>query len=158
MYTEGRELILQGLTQKTLTYEGKHYRFKDVPMEIEPLQKPHPPMWYGVHSVEAAERAAQTESKHDQPRFGQGHTQLQRSKFREVWRALHGDKPTPKLGLSRFIVIADTDPEALTIARRAYPVWHRNFYYLARLSGRMPAHPRSPEFDQNDGNRPSRRR
>ena len=58
MYTEGRELILQGLTQKTLTYEGKHYRFKDVPMELEPLQKPHPPMWYGVHSVEAAERAA----------------------------------------------------------------------------------------------------
>ncbi|MGZ8435892.1 MAG: LLM class flavin-dependent oxidoreductase, partial [Candidatus Binatia bacterium] len=49
---------------------------------------------------------------------------------------------------SRFIVIADTDQEALTIARRAYPVWHRNFYFLARLSGRMPAHPRSPEFDR----------
>jgi len=27
-------------------------------------------------------------------------------------------------------------------------VWHRNFYFLARLSGRMPAHPRSPEFDR----------
>ena len=115
-------------------------------MEIEPLQKPHPPMWYGVHSVEAAERAAKQnlnmislDSAKDTRSFN--------DKFRETWRALHGDKPTPKLGLSRFVVIAETDQEALTIARRAYPVWHRNFYFLAHLSGRMPAHPRSPEFD-----------
>ena len=27
-------------------------------MELEPLQKPHPPIWYGVHSVDSAERAA----------------------------------------------------------------------------------------------------
>ena len=147
MYTEGRELILQGLTQKTLNFEGKHYKFKDVPMELEPLQKPHPPMWYGVHSVEAAERAAKQglnmvslDSADDTRSFN--------DKYREVWRALHGDKPTPKLGLSRFIVIAPSDQEALSIARRAYPVWHRNFYFLARLSGRMPTHPRPPRFDQ----------
>jgi alkanesulfonate monooxygenase SsuD/methylene tetrahydromethanopterin reductase-like flavin-dependent oxidoreductase (luciferase family) len=145
MYTEGRELILQGLTQKTLNYEGKHYKFTDVPMELEPLQKPHPPMWYGVHSVVAAERAAQQnlnmislDSAKDTCSFN--------DKYRQVWRALHGDKPTPKLGLSRFIVIADSDQEALTLARRAYPVWHKNFYFLAQLSGRMPTHPRSPEF------------
>src|SRR5262245_15488451 len=58
MYTEARELILQGLTHKSLTFTGKHFCFRDIPMELEPLQKPHPPMWYGVHSVEAAERAA----------------------------------------------------------------------------------------------------
>lgn len=147
MYTEGRELILQGLTRKTLNYQGKHYKFTDVPMELEPLQKPHPPMWYGVHSVEAAERAAHQglnmislDSASDTRGFN--------DKFRQVWRALHGAKPTPKLGLSRFIVIADSDQEALAIARRAYPVWHSNFYFLARLSGRMPTHPRAPEFDR----------
>lgn len=150
MYTEGRELILQGLTHKTLNFEGKHYRFNDVPMELEPLQKPHPPMWYGVHSVEAAERAAKQslnmislDSAKDTRSFN--------DKYRESLRALHGDQTTGKLGLSRFIVIADSDQEALTVARRAYPVWHRNFYYLARLSGRMPAHPRAPEFDQMMG-------
>ncbi len=104
-------------------------------------------MWYGVHSVEAAERAAKQnlnmislDSAKDTRSFN--------DKFRETWCTLHGDQPTPKLGLSRFIVIADTDREALTIARRAYPVWHSNFYFLARLSGRMPAHPRSPKFDK----------
>ena len=27
-------------------------------MELEPIQKPHPPIWYGIHSVDSAERAA----------------------------------------------------------------------------------------------------
>src|SRR6266508_4603214 len=60
IYTEARALILEGLTHKTLTFEGKFFSFKDIPMELEPLQKPHPPMWYGVHSLEAAERDALT--------------------------------------------------------------------------------------------------
>src|SRR5256885_10680606 len=29
-----------------------------LPLAIPPLQKPQPPLWYGVHSPEAAERAA----------------------------------------------------------------------------------------------------
>jgi hypothetical protein len=29
------------------------------------------------------------------------------NKYRQVWSALHGDEPTPKLGVSRFIVIAE---------------------------------------------------
>src|ERR687897_2081653 len=43
IYTEARALILQGLTQRTLTFAGKFFSFKDIPMELEPLQKPHPP-------------------------------------------------------------------------------------------------------------------
>jgi len=146
IYSEARELILQGLTHKILNFEGKHFQFKDIPMELAPLQKPHPPMWYGVHSTEAAARAAKQnlnmvslDSAKDTRSFNE--------KYREVWRGLHGDKPTGKLGLSRFVVSADSDAEALTIARRAYPVWHRNFYFLANRTGRMPVHPRAPEFD-----------
>ena len=28
--------------------EGKHRQFKDVPIELETVQKPHPPLWYGL--------------------------------------------------------------------------------------------------------------
>lgn len=146
VYTEAVELILRGLTQRTLNYEGEHFSFKEIPMVLEPLQKPHPPMWYGVHSVEAAERAAHQglnmvslDSATDTRKFN--------DRYREVWRAKHGDKPTPKLGLSRFVVIAEGETEALAIARRAYPVWHRNFYFLFSLRGGKPAHPRPAEFD-----------
>jgi alkanesulfonate monooxygenase SsuD/methylene tetrahydromethanopterin reductase-like flavin-dependent oxidoreductase (luciferase family) len=147
IYTEARELILRGLTQKTLTFEGKYFSFKDIPMEMAPLQKPHPPMWYGVHSVEAAERAAR-QSLNMVSLDAAADTRKYHDRYREVWRELHGNQPTPKLGLSRFIVIAEKEQDALAAARRAYPIWHTHFYYLYYLKGGKPAHPRPAEFDK----------
>jgi alkanesulfonate monooxygenase SsuD/methylene tetrahydromethanopterin reductase-like flavin-dependent oxidoreductase (luciferase family) len=147
IYTEARELILRGLTNKTLNFEGKFFTFKDIPMEIEPLQKPHPPMWYGVHSVEAADRAAR-QSLNMVSLDSAEDTRSYNDRYRQVWRELHGDRPTPKLGLSRFIVIAENGAEAFAVARRAYPIWHKHFYYLYSIRGGKPAHPRPAEFDQ----------
>jgi alkanesulfonate monooxygenase SsuD/methylene tetrahydromethanopterin reductase-like flavin-dependent oxidoreductase (luciferase family) len=147
IYTEARALILEGLTHKTLTFEGKFFSFKDIPMELESLQKPHPPMWYGVHSIEAAERAAHQrlnmvslDSAKD--------TRAYNDRYCQVWRELHGSDPTPKLGLSRFVVIAENGRDALATAMRAYPVWHRHFYYLYSLKGGKPTHPRPGTFDK----------
>jgi alkanesulfonate monooxygenase SsuD/methylene tetrahydromethanopterin reductase-like flavin-dependent oxidoreductase (luciferase family) len=147
IYTEARALILEGLTHKTLTFEGKFFSFKDIPMELEPLQKPHPPMWYGVHSLEAAERAAHQrlnmlslDSAKD--------TRSYNNRYRQVWRELHGKDPTLKLGLSRFVVIAENGRDALATAVRAYPIWHRHFYYLYSLKGGKPTHPRPDTFDK----------
>jgi hypothetical protein len=58
IYAEAVDVILKGLTHKTLDFHGKHFAFDNVPMELEPLQKPHPPLWYGVHAPDSAERAA----------------------------------------------------------------------------------------------------
>jgi alkanesulfonate monooxygenase SsuD/methylene tetrahydromethanopterin reductase-like flavin-dependent oxidoreductase (luciferase family) len=147
IYTEARELILRGLTQRKLTFEGKFFSFKDIPMELEPLQKPHPPLWYGVHSVEAADRAARQSLNMVSLDSAQD-TRTYNERYRQVWRELHGDRETPKIGLSRFIVIASNDQEALAAARRAYPLWHKHFYYLYYLKGGKPAHPRPAAFDQ----------
>src|SRR5437667_10763531 len=59
VYAEALELILNGLSERTLTFHGAYFRFDNVPMELEPLQKPHPPIWYGVHAPDSARRAAQ---------------------------------------------------------------------------------------------------
>ncbi len=147
IYTEARELIIRGLTGKTLNFEGDFFSFKDIPMELEPLQKPHPPIWYGVHSVEAAERAA-LQGLNMVSLDSAGDTRRYNDKFREVWRATRGSSPEPKLGVSRFIVVADDDRQALAAARRAYPIWHKNFYHLFALRGGKPAHPRPAEFDR----------
>jgi alkanesulfonate monooxygenase SsuD/methylene tetrahydromethanopterin reductase-like flavin-dependent oxidoreductase (luciferase family) len=147
IYTEARALILEGLTHKTLNFKGEFFSFEDIPMELEPLQKPHPPLWYGVHSVEAAERAAE-QSLNMVSLDSAADTRRYHDKYREVWRRLCGDAPTPKLGISRFIVIAENGKEALAAACRAYPVWHKHFYYLYHLKGGKPAHPRPPEFEK----------
>lgn len=146
IYSEGVELILQGLTRKVLDFHGKRFSFDNVPLELEPLQKPHPPIWYGVHAPDSAERAARR-SLHVVSLDSPDDTRLSIERYRATFRAAHPGKPMPKLGLGRFIVVAPTDAEALRLARRAYPVWHKSFTHLFRMRGRGQTHPRPPEFD-----------
>ena len=147
IYSEAVELVLAGLTRKVLDFQGKHFSFKNVPMEIAPLQKPYPPIWYGVHAPQSAERAARR-NLNVVSLDGPHETRLSMERYRAVWRGLHASAVTfPKLGLGRFIVVGRSDSEALALARRAYPVWHASFTYLSRRHGRKQSHPRPPTFD-----------
>ena len=146
IYAEALDVILRGLTHKTLDFHGKYFSFDNVPMELEPLQKPHPPMWYGVHAPDSAERAAKRNLNVvslDPP----ADTRLSIERYRATWRPPHPGAAMPKLGLGRFIVVAQTDAEALRLARRAYLPWHRSFTHLPRLRGRAQTHPRPPQWD-----------
>src|SRR6185295_13846524 len=58
--------------------------------------------------------------------------------YRET-RAKHGHDANGTLaGVSRHIVVADTDEAALTIARRAYPRWRTSFRWLFNRHGTEP--------------------
>jgi alkanesulfonate monooxygenase SsuD/methylene tetrahydromethanopterin reductase-like flavin-dependent oxidoreductase (luciferase family) len=146
VYAEGLDLVLQGLTQKVLNFNGKRFSYRDVPMEIAPLQKPHPPIWYGVHSPDSAEKAAR-KGLHTVSLDPPAETRASTERYRATWRDLHAGVALPKMGLGRFIVVAPSDAEALHLARRAYPKWHASFTYLFRLHGRSQMHPRPPDFD-----------
>ena len=147
IYAEAVDLILKGLSEKRLDFKGEFFTFDNVPIELEPLQKPHPPVWYGVHSVESAERGARR-GLHVVSLDSAGETRAFADRYRQVWCERRGDsEKMPRIGISRFIVVADSDAEALASARRAYPVWHRSFYHLFRRYGGGPAHPRPADFD-----------
>jgi alkanesulfonate monooxygenase SsuD/methylene tetrahydromethanopterin reductase-like flavin-dependent oxidoreductase (luciferase family) len=146
VYAEALELVLQGLAQDRVDFQGKHFTFRNVPMEIAPLQKPHPPIWYGVHAPDSAERAARrglgTVSL-DPP----AETRACTERYRTTWDVLRPGVPPPRMGLGRFIVVAPSDAEALRLARSAYAAWHASFTHLFRLHGRSQAHPRPADFD-----------
>jgi alkanesulfonate monooxygenase SsuD/methylene tetrahydromethanopterin reductase-like flavin-dependent oxidoreductase (luciferase family) len=147
VYAEVLELVLKGLTERSLTFHGRFFHFDDVPMELEPLQKPHPPIWYGVHAPDSAARAArkglQVVSLDPPPE-----TCAAFDSYRAAWREAGGGAALPLMGLGRFIVVAETDAEALAVARRAYPKWHASFTHLRRRHNRINAHPRPPTFDE----------
>jgi alkanesulfonate monooxygenase SsuD/methylene tetrahydromethanopterin reductase-like flavin-dependent oxidoreductase (luciferase family) len=71
------------------------------------------------------------------------------------YRAAFVGTHSPLLGLARFVIMGETDDEALAIARRAYPLWHKHFHHLFQLHGTSPAGgDRPPQFDQiKDGGR-----
>ena len=136
VYAEALDLVLRGLQEKVLSGETRSRRFENVPMELAPLQRPHPPLWYGVHSIESAERAARQgfNIACNEPAEASA---AYIDRYWSTWREAHGGRaPTPKVGVTQFVVVAETDEAALTIARRAYLVWHRSFHYLFRRHGR----------------------
>ena len=146
VYAEALELVLKGLTEPVLTFHGKFFNFDNVPMELAPLQKP---LSAGVVRAACARKR--------QARRAQGlrvisldpvpATRAAFDAFRDAWREAWHAKPLPLMGLGRFIVVAETDAEALALARRAYPRWHDNFTHLHRLHNYSAMHPRPPQFD-----------
>jgi len=127
IFAEAFAVIMQALTQKHVNFEGEHFRFKDVPMELTPLQKPHPPLWYGVVNPDSAGRAA----KAGMSFISNATATAIRAK---IERYIGTERPSgcadPKFGMNRYMVIADTDEEALAVARRAYRVWYASFMHL----------------------------
>jgi alkanesulfonate monooxygenase SsuD/methylene tetrahydromethanopterin reductase-like flavin-dependent oxidoreductase (luciferase family) len=148
IYAERLELILKAFAGGRLTWQGRYDRFENVPMEMAPLQKPHPPLWYGAHSAESAERAAQKGFNivtNDAP----GNARSIIDRYRQVWEWTQSSNAVPKMGLVRFIVVAETDRDALMIARRAYLRWRSSFVYLSAMHGALPDSPLNVEsFDQ----------
>jgi alkanesulfonate monooxygenase SsuD/methylene tetrahydromethanopterin reductase-like flavin-dependent oxidoreductase (luciferase family) len=146
MYLEGIQIIRQGLTQKMVNFQGEFYRADNVPMELETLQKPLPPIWYGVHSPESAERSAR-KGFNILGLTSPGTMQIAFDRFRAVWGEAHGNAALPMIGIGRFVVVAATDEEALALGRRAYKKWHHSFTYLSKLKQRAQRIPRPESFD-----------
>ena len=110
IYAERLELILKAFTVGTLSWNGRYDQFENVPMELAPLQKPHPPLWYGAHSPDSAERAARKGLNmvtNDMP----ANARAIIARYRKVWHEVQGSAALPKMGMVRFIVVADSDAQ-----------------------------------------------
>ena len=146
MYEETVGFILAGLREGAVTVSEEGGRKRRMSLVIPPFQKPHPPLWYGVHSPDAAERVA---------RRGMNVIGLDTvaelapcfERFRAVWQETRGGTPLPKIGLGRFVFVATSAADALSAARRAYRRWHDSVVYLSTLMGWRHKHPRPAQFD-----------
>jgi alkanesulfonate monooxygenase SsuD/methylene tetrahydromethanopterin reductase-like flavin-dependent oxidoreductase (luciferase family) len=145
IYDEAMAIVVQGLSRRTVSFSGKHFSFDNVPMELEPLQKPHPPIWYGVHANDSAARSAK-QGLNVISLDGVAATCGFSESYRAAWTEAGRTGPMPKFGLGRMLVVADTDAEALRLAERAYPMWHESFNALFKVYGRTPSHARPPQF------------
>ena len=138
MYVEAYQVILRSMRELTLTFKGEYYSFENLPFHLEPLQRPHPPIWYGLSNPESAEFAAENRFNvvsNAAPKA----VRVITDRYREAW-ANQGNDPAkiPFIGMARHVVIADTDREAMKLARRAYARWFESFIFLWRLRGATP--------------------
>jgi len=118
--------LRSGLLNDPFSHTGPYYNYADVPMPLRPLQQPHPPFWYGSSNAVGATWAGE-QGLHF---TANGATTLARGNIAAFRQALdrRGGPAWPRAGFAggavigalRHIVVADTDAEALAIARPAF--------------------------------------
>lgn len=133
-YAEFTEVMLKGLTSKELDHKGARFTFDKAPMHVEPVQKPHPPLWFGVLKAENAELAAQHKGN-----FVTLLDAANTAKMIGVYDRLAGEAASSALkGQSLFMVVADSEEKAHEIGNRGYARWRESFHYLYYRHGTSP--------------------
>ena len=126
-YDETLAVLLEGLSSEVLAFRGQHYAFDKVPMALRPVQRPHPPLWYGAGSPDSIRWCAQNGVNMVTLALGERvrqATEIYRSEWAGPAEAM------PLLGVSRHVVVAGSDAEAKALARPAYARWRGS---MARL-------------------------
>jgi alkanesulfonate monooxygenase SsuD/methylene tetrahydromethanopterin reductase-like flavin-dependent oxidoreductase (luciferase family) len=124
-------VLLQALTTRGFTFEGRHYQIPEATTYPRPLQQPHPPIWLAATTLE---------SFHTAVRFGLNcfntgsvrpitAPQTAWQHFQAARAALGSTGPF-EFGLQQHIQIAPTDREAR--ARIEHSRWHFRHTNLLR--------------------------
>ncbi|MGB1885596.1 MAG: LLM class flavin-dependent oxidoreductase [Gammaproteobacteria bacterium] len=136
IFDEVVTIYRKAMTAPVLNHAGEHFQFANVPMEIEPLQRPYPPLWYPSFSESGAEYAAQN-GFHFMSLGPPSLVTHLMSHYREVAAAHANDKErlnahvtAPKLGAMRQIFVAESDEAAMEVAKPAYDNWYRSITKL----------------------------
>jgi len=132
---ETLEIVLKGLSRSRLSHQGSFYSFDDVPMAQNCVQNPHPPLWYGTNSPASAGRCGREGLNMVTLLSGERmHTML--AEFRSEFLAAGGvEASMPLHGVGRHILVADTDEEAIALARPAFALWRDQFVHLWKQRG-----------------------
>lgn len=136
IYKEAVEVLMAALTRDVVDYHGEHFHFSNVPMELRPLQQPHPPVWYGTASADTAARAAcENANIVSLQRAADASVPIER--YKEEWRKIHGasGKKMPHAGLTRHVYVAETDAKAEERGRFGFDKFFDSLGYLWRKFG-----------------------
>jgi len=122
-FPEALRLIKQGLASDELTFDGEFYNFDKVPIVMHPVQKPYPPLWYGVVNPANAHWAA-LESAHMVTLLPTDGAKAVIDAYKAEWEGFgRSEDDLPLMGVMRLVVLAEQEGDALSSAERAYQSW-----------------------------------
>jgi alkanesulfonate monooxygenase SsuD/methylene tetrahydromethanopterin reductase-like flavin-dependent oxidoreductase (luciferase family) len=129
-YEEVRDIVLTALASTNVNVTGDFFKVPDFPMVLQCLQKPRPPIWYGLGHPEGAVWAASVAANVISLRP----TDIARpalDRYREEWQKLgRTEAELPFMGVCRHVVLAETDAEARAVARKAFTRWRASLSAL----------------------------
>jgi alkanesulfonate monooxygenase SsuD/methylene tetrahydromethanopterin reductase-like flavin-dependent oxidoreductase (luciferase family) len=139
MYHEAYALLMRTFQADAVDFTGRFFNVKDYLTITKPVQRPHPPVWYGCNTPDAAAWAAK-EGVNIVSLGPAARACEIGQRYRDEWTAAGKSRDTlPMIGITRHIVVAETDQEAERIARAAYARWRESIEYLFKRTA-------GPEF------------
>ena len=124
-YEEVLAILQQGLSTGRISHHGKRFDYDDDPVHFEMVQKPYPRFWYAGNLQRAAEQGMN------------GLGRATRDMIEDYWRIWEAGRARndprflgedPLVGSTRHVVIAESDAEAVSLARRAFVAYAEHFY------------------------------
>jgi alkanesulfonate monooxygenase SsuD/methylene tetrahydromethanopterin reductase-like flavin-dependent oxidoreductase (luciferase family) len=142
IFIDAYECLKLGLANDVLTYKGKHYQYKNVPIALRPLQRPYPPFWYGSSGAEGSAWAGE----HGLHFVTLGPNEFAKANidtFKSALAKRGGKAAQPKpefsggiaIGVQRHIFVDETDEEAKSWAKPAMEAHLRNINWIRTRHG-----------------------
>jgi alkanesulfonate monooxygenase SsuD/methylene tetrahydromethanopterin reductase-like flavin-dependent oxidoreductase (luciferase family) len=124
-YHEVLDILVQGLTHGSITYHGQFFDFDEVPIDVEPYQKPHPPLWYAGGTENAGRGGFNF--------LCRGTDDVVR--YWELWDETRQrpDRMNAHLehrvaAITRHVVVRETYEDAVAVARRSWPTFEAHWF------------------------------
>jgi alkanesulfonate monooxygenase SsuD/methylene tetrahydromethanopterin reductase-like flavin-dependent oxidoreductase (luciferase family) len=129
-YHEAFAVLMRAFQEDVLNFDGQFFKFRDYLVQARPLQRPHPPIWYGAPNAEAilwgVARGINVVSLGPAVRAREI-----ADRYRREWAELErSEEALPKIGVTRHVVVAQTDRAAQALAARAYASWRAAIEYI----------------------------
>jgi alkanesulfonate monooxygenase SsuD/methylene tetrahydromethanopterin reductase-like flavin-dependent oxidoreductase (luciferase family) len=130
-FAEGLTLLIKLWTEARVTFDGEFYKLDDVAMEPKPVQKPHPPLWFGAHHPDALKRAV--ELGHGFMGAGSSPTAVFRDEVAVLRKLLEGARRDPAtFPISKRVYIAVDRDKAR--AGQRLTAWFGAYYRRAEMA------------------------
>jgi alkanesulfonate monooxygenase SsuD/methylene tetrahydromethanopterin reductase-like flavin-dependent oxidoreductase (luciferase family) len=128
-FDEAFEILRLGLSSDTVDFHGAYYDIDSAPVVTRPVQQPLIP-WYATRTPDKARWCARL----GLPMMAlvpSAEVRTLTDAYRDEWAALGRDAAgLPPLGISRQIVLAETNEKAMEIASRAFVPFVANLSFL----------------------------
>ena len=142
-YVEAFDILQKYFETDLLDHEGAFWTIRDTPVTMKPLQRPHPPMWYAAATADSvawpARQGMNILCGGPVANVGALSDRYRAEASKAIAEGGTKARDGALIGVSRFVVVADTDAQALALAERAWPRFYDNFYKLWRKHGTEPA-------------------
>ncbi len=145
-YRETLEIFFQACASRTLDFKGKYYEYRDAELQVKPVQRPYPPLWFPSSNRDSIDFTA---------RHGYHTAFLGKladckplfDRYRELWHRHRNDAgrhnahvAAPFLAKTQHLVIAERAEEARRLGEAAHRTWNAHIHHLTRKLGRPDVH------------------